>query len=309
MQFQLRLVHQPKIFRVFKQFQQPIGPRLAHLDTVKQQTDFALERFGIAGWRAVCRTQFSHQLFGFREKTAAQPFLGVNEGFNSRFKFPVLVIVRHHRRPADDQRNSCFINEDRVHFVHDGVVMAALHLLLFARGHPVVAQVIETELRVRAVGDVAAVLLAPDGRRLVVQNASHAQPCHLVNRAHPLAVARGEVIVHRDHVYAPTAQRVQIDRQRRHERLAFARGHFRDSAAVKGVTSDELDIKGNHLPLQRMPAHGDFLPPKAAAGVFHDRERFGQDFVQRRGQFGVVFDFGKALFPGRCLFAQRLVRQ
>ena len=187
--------------------------------------------------------------------------------------------------------------------------MAALHLFLPARGHAVVPQVIEPELRVRAVSDVAVVLFAADRRRLVVQDATDRQTEELINRAHPLAVARGEVIVHRDHVHAPTAQRVQIDRQRRHQRLAFARGHFRDSAAVQGVTSDELHIERNHLPLQWMPAHGDFLPAKAAAGVFHDRERFGQDFIQRDGQLGVVFDFGKALFPGGRFFAQRLVRQ
>jgi hypothetical protein len=69
---------------------------------------------------------------------------------------------------ADDQRRASLVDEDGVHFVHDGEVMAALHLLLLAGGHAVVAQVIEAELAVRAVGDVAAVLLGADVAGLVV---------------------------------------------------------------------------------------------------------------------------------------------
>ena len=134
------------------------------------------------------------------------------------------------RRAADDERRARFINQDRVHFVHDGEVMAALDLFLLARGHAVVAQIIEAELGVRAVGDVAIVLLAPDVRRLVVQNAADRQAEKLVDRAHPFRVARGQIIVHRHDMHAAPGERVEINRQRGDERLAFAGGHFRNLA-------------------------------------------------------------------------------
>ena len=238
----------------------------------------------------------------------AELFLRVNKRFNLRFDFVILVVNVDHSRAADDQRRARFINQDRVHFVHDGVVMAALHLFLLARGHAVVAQVIEPELRVRAVSDVAVVLFATDRRRLVVQDATDRQTEKLINRAHPLAVARGEVIVHRDDVHATAGQRVQINRERRDQCLAFARGHFRDATAVQRVAADELHIERDHFPLQRMTAHDDLLAAQSPAGVLHRGESFGQDFIQRGGQFGVVFDFAKPFLPGRGFFAQGLGR-
>ena len=60
------------------------------------------------------------------------------------------------RRAGDDERRTGFVDEDGVHFVDDGVMVAALHQLLGVEFH-VVAQVVEAELVVRAVGDVRAV--------------------------------------------------------------------------------------------------------------------------------------------------------
>ena len=162
--------------------------------------------------------------------------------------------------------------------------MAALDLLLLARGHAVVAQIIEAELGVRAVGDVAGVLLAADARRLVVQDAADGQAEKFVDRAHPFRVARGEVIVHRHDVDAAAGERVEIDRQGGDERLAFARGHFRDLAAVQADAADELHVERDHVPSQRMFAHDDFCLAvgQAAAGVFHHGKGLGQNLVQRQ---------------------------
>ena len=60
---------------------------------------------------------------------------------------------------GDDQRRARLVDEDRVDFVDDRVVVAALGLVGEPTGH-VVAEVVEAELVVRAVGDVAGVLLA-----------------------------------------------------------------------------------------------------------------------------------------------------
>ena len=59
----------------------------------------------------------------------------------------------------DDERGAGLVDEDRVDLVDDAVVVAALDLFGPAHGH-VVAEVVEAELVVRAVGDVAGVLRA-----------------------------------------------------------------------------------------------------------------------------------------------------
>ena len=150
-----------------------------------------------------------------------------DRGFELGIKFVVNV---DRRRPADDERRARFIDEDGVDFVHDGEVMAALHLFFQAAGHAVVAQIIEAKLGVRAVGDVAGILGAAFGGRLIVQNAADGQAEKPINRAHPFAVAGGEVIIDRDDVHAASAEGIEINGQRGDQRLAFAGGHFRDAS-------------------------------------------------------------------------------
>ena len=57
---------------------------------------------------------------------------------------------------GDDQRRARLVDQDRVDLVHDRERVAALHDALERDGH-VVAQVVEAELGVRAVGDVGGV--------------------------------------------------------------------------------------------------------------------------------------------------------
>src|SRR3712207_1863762 len=80
-----------------------------------------------------------------------------------------LAVPALHRRvagrTADDQRGAGLVDEDRVDLVDDGEVVPALHQVGVVPGH-VVAQVVEAELVVRAVGDVAGVLLTAVRRAL-----------------------------------------------------------------------------------------------------------------------------------------------
>ena len=68
--------------------------------------------------------------------------------------------------PGDDQRGAGLVDQDGVHLVDDGVEGVALDPLLGREGH-VVAQVVEAELVVGAVGDVRGVGL-PAGDRAQV---------------------------------------------------------------------------------------------------------------------------------------------
>ncbi len=109
---------------------------------------------------------------------------------------------------GNDQRSAGLVDQDGVHFVHDSEVMATLHTVHEIEFH-VVAEVIESEFVVRAVGDIRAIGRAPlDVAQIVHDHADgHAQ--RTINRAHPLRVAPGQVIVHRDDVHAASGQRVQ----------------------------------------------------------------------------------------------------
>src|SRR6266566_4480444 len=61
--------------------------------------------------------------------------------------------------PRDDERRARLVNQDRVDFVHDGIVQSALHTVVGAERH-IVAQIIETVLVVRAISNIRGVGLA-----------------------------------------------------------------------------------------------------------------------------------------------------
>src|SRR5437870_13574844 len=104
---------------------------------------------------------------------------------------------RNRRRSADDEWGPRFIDQDGIDLIDDGVIITSLDLLLAGGGHPVVAQIIEPELTVRAVGNVHPVLLPADIRWLIVLNATAGESKKAIQLAHPLSVAASEVIVHR----------------------------------------------------------------------------------------------------------------
>ena len=78
-------------------------------------------------------------------------------------------------------------------------------------GH-VVAQIVEAELGVRPVRDVAGVGLAPLGERHHVLDGADGRAELLVHGARPLGVALREVVVDGDEVDASARERVQVER-------------------------------------------------------------------------------------------------
>lgn len=180
---------------------------------------------------------------------------------------------------GDDQRGTRLVDEDRVHFVDHGEVQLALELVVQAEGH-VVAQVIEAEFVVGAVGDVGGVGGALVFRRLEGSDHADAEAEELVQRAHPVGVAARQVVVHRDHVHALAGQRVEVDRQGAHQGLALAGTHFGDLAVVQGHATDQLDIEVAHAhhPLASLANHG---------------EGFGQQLVERFALGVALLEFSR----------------
>ena len=167
----------------------------------------------------------------------------------------------------NNERRARFVDQDGVHLVDDGIVERTLHHLALVNDH-VVAQVIETELVVRAERDIAAVGELALREVHVVRNQADREAEEAVEAAHPLRVALCEVIVDRDHVDALARQCIEIDRQRRDKRLAFARAHLGDAAVMQAYAADELHVE---------MAHAEHAPRALA----HDRECLGQDVIKR----------------------------
>ena len=129
--------------------------------------------------------------------------------------------------------------------VDDRVIVTALDhrgALVFH----VVAQIVEAEFVVGGVGDVAGI----GGAALLVGQAVHddadGQAEELVDAAHPFGVALGEIVVDGDDVDALAGERVEIDGQRRDQRLALAGAHLGDAAVVQHHAADQLDVEGPH---------------------------------------------------------------
>ena len=119
----------------------------------------------------------------------------------------------------DDQRGARLVDEDVVDLVDDRVAVAALGLALDRVGE-VVAQVVEAELGVGAVDDVAGVglLLVDVVHARLDDPDGHAE--QVVDRLHPVGVAAGQVVVDRDQVDALAAHRVARSRRARRARSA-----------------------------------------------------------------------------------------
>ncbi len=169
-------------------------------------------------------------------------------------------------RAGDDQRRTGLVHEDRVDLVDHGEVVAALDELVLGPRH-VVAQVVEAELVVRAVRDVAAVLLTALGRSHVGDDATDGQTEELVDPARELGVTLGEVVVDRDQVHALAGERVQIRGQGADEGLALTGLHLGHVTEVQGGSAHHL-----HVVVA--------LSENALGGLTDRGERFGKQVVQ-----------------------------
>ena len=173
---------------------------------------------------------------------------------------PLIVFGRLLRRAADDEGCPRLVDQDVVYLVDDGVVELALHTLGSIRRHGV-AQVVEAELAVRPVGDVGLIRLLPRYGAEVLKPLLRAFDCRVieigglvlegcdryadcvVDGAHPLRVALGEVVVDGHDVDAAAGEGVQVGRQRGDQRLALARLHLGDLALVEHNAAHDLDVE------------------------------------------------------------------
>ena len=179
---------------------------------------------------------------------------------------------------GDDQRGAGLVDEDGVHLVHHGEVVAPLYQLAGVDGH-VVTEVVKAELIVGAVGDVGRVGVLLGLSHDAVDHQTHGEAHEAVHLAHPLGVALGQIVVDGDDVDALARQGVQIGREGGHQGLALAGAHLRDTALVQDDAADELHPVGAH-------------PKHAPGGLPAGGEGLGQDVVQRLAAGQALLEFG-----------------
>ncbi len=143
----------------------------------------------------------------------------------------------------------------------------------------VVAQVVEAEFVVGAVGDVGGIGSLSLEIVHVVLDTADFQTEEAMNLAHPLRVARSEIIVHGNDVNAAAAgQRVQVGRQRGDQRFAFTGAHLGDLALVQDDAADQLHVEVAHA-------------GSAHAGFSDDGKSFRQNLVERLALDAFAFVF------------------
>ena len=140
-------------------------------------------------------------------------------------------------------------------------------------------------------------------------DAAHREAEAGVHRAHPFGVTRGKVVVHRHHVHTAAGEGVQVNRQRGHQRFAFARGHFRNVAPVQRITTDELNVKVHHVPENVLSAHGDGFPAQTPRHLLHRRKGFRLDLLQSIRQLVIILNQLQLLLPRFRLGSQLVIRK
>ncbi len=110
----------------------------------------------------------------------------------------------------------------------------------------VVAQIIEPELVVRAVGNIRSIRLPPVLIWHVGHNHARGQAQKSVQLPHFCRIAGGKIVINRDHMHTFARQRAQVHRQCCHQRFAFPRPHFRNAARVQDHATNQLHIKMPH---------------------------------------------------------------
>lgn len=145
----------------------------------------------------------------------------------------------------------------------------------------IVAQIIEAVFVVGAVGDVAGIGRLALGIVEAVDDDAGGQAEEAVNLAHPAGVAAGEVVVDGDDVDALAGERVEVDRERRHQRLAFAGLHLGDVALMQHHAADQLDVEMA-------------LAERALGGLAHGGEGGHQQVVERLALGELLLELDRA---------------
>ncbi|OPZ82302.1 MAG: hypothetical protein BWY77_00236 [bacterium ADurb.Bin431] len=207
-----------------------------------------------------------------------QVHLAAVEVGDDRLEF-VIDIAGRPDRAGDDQRGAGFVDEDAVDFVDDGIVEPALNDIPDISSH-VVAQIVEAELIVGAVGYIGIVGITPFfGGHLAMQGGG-GEAEKGVDFAHPFTVALGQIVVDRHQMGPLAGEGIEIEGHGGDQGLALAGGHLGDLALMEDGSAEDLHVVGDHVPGDLLAPHQPFLADQAAAGLLDHAVGFGEDVIQ-----------------------------
>ena len=158
----------------------------------------------------------------------------------------VILVGGLFTRARNDKRGPGVVDQDGIDLVDNREVVHALHAVPQIELH-VVAQIVETEFVVRAIGHVGRVSGAALLVIKVVHNHAHRQAEKAVQFSHPLRVALSQVIIDGHDMDAASAQGVQIHRKSGDQCFALAGLHLRDRTFVQHHAADQLHVKMPHV--------------------------------------------------------------
>ena len=225
------------------------GFALRHTLVCAEEREFACLTFLL-----VCTL---HLRFSFDKELGSKGVLCANQKL-----YTVLVLIIHlvftfWHRSTDNQWGTCIINQHRVHLIHDGIVMSALHQVHWACRH-IITQVVKTKLVVSTKGNIACIRTATlIGVWFVLINTIYGQTMEHIQRTHPLGVTLSQIVVDSHHVYTLVCQSIQEYWQGSHQCLTFTRSHLGNRAtllfvvlhsAMQHHATNELDIVMHHIP-------------------------------------------------------------
>src|SRR5215475_1993938 len=166
-------------------------------------------------------------------------------------------------------------------------MVAALDAVSQVEFH-VVAQIIEAELVVGAVGNIGAVSFTPFVIIQFVDNHANSEAEEVVDLAHPLGVAFGQIVVDGDDMNTASGQRIEINRQSGDQRFTFTGFHLGDLAFMQHHATDKLHVEVPHVE----------DPP---TGLANYCKCLFENFVQNSFKHGIALRFvgGQRLFFGR----------
>ncbi len=205
------------------------GQRLAVLGRV--QVDAAERLFGGSG----SRTGQGHVTGVFVDLVV---LARVKPGGDPRH---LAVGVRAFGRAGQDQRHPRLIDKHRVSLVDQDHIRVAGDQAGDV-GDQAVAEHVKAELADRRVGDLRRVGAPPVRRRGGLADPADAHAEQVVDRAHPLGVAAGQVVVHRHHVHRPAALGVPGGGERAAQRLALAGPHLGDQPGKHRERAEHLHV-------------------------------------------------------------------
>ena len=198
---------------------------------------------------------------------------------------------------GDDEWGTGFVDEDGVHFVHDGEGQVALDGVPVVDGH-VVTEVVEADLVVGAVGDVGVISGLALCLGQAVDDQTDGQTQEPVDLAHPLGVTLCQVVVDGDDVDAFAGEGVEVGGQGGHQGLTFTGLHFGDTALMEDDAADELDAIGTEAQdtICRFPTGGEGFGEDVVQGGAG-----GQACLELVGLGAELFVGEGFVFVGQCL--------